>query len=335
KKINPKKINTKKINTKKINTKKINTKKINTKKINTKKIDGMKKNALERKEDGLGKIYYEKTKNFLDFKLSQDGLAVVLKRDEIQHPFLVELNQWADSMALYHFGSDFGKSNFMAQTDSQIFFNNPAPPLFDDPNNLVAVYSSASIKFGEDFDKDIIDNMNSLGYSLTEVGSGSLQVMTNFPIPAIGIFIVESDLKFHNPQMQMSQGMFRALAIIIHLNVAIRAKNKKLILVDDIGEGLDYERAVKIIDFLIKKTQDNDMQLIMTSNDRFVMNKVPLKYWSVIKRTGGIVKIFNPRNSHEQFNRFKYIGLNNFDFFASDFFEPSIKSAIEEEILDD
>ena len=146
----------------------------------------------------------------------------------------------------------------------------------------------------------------------------------NFPVALLTMYTVESDLGFKNPQTQMSQGMWRALALVIHLNSCTFSKNKQLILIDDIGEGLDYERSVAIIDLLISKAKTNDIQLMMTSNDRFVMNKVPLEYWSVLKRKGGIVKMFNLRNSQKQFDKFKYIGLSNFDFFASDFFESEV-----------
>jgi len=77
---------------------------------------------------------------------------------------------------------------------------------------------------------------------------------------------------------------------------------------------------------LISKAKTYDLQLIMTSNDRFVMNQVLLEYWSVLKRKGGIVKLFNSQNSPKQFNDFKYLGLNNFDFFASDLFEAEVEN---------
>ena len=77
---------------------------------------------------------------------------------------------------------------------------------------------------------------------------------------------------------------------------------------------------------LINKAKAYDLQLIMTSNDRFVMNEVPLEYWSVLKRKGGIIKLFNSQNSPKQFNDFKYLGLNNFDFFASDLFEAEVEN---------
>lgn len=283
------------------------------------KINGEKK--LSRNEDGSGDIHYEKENKFLDFKLSSSVVAAFNRRDEIQHPFLNELHQWASSVVTYSFGSDFGKFEPLGEEAAQILSEYPSAQVFGDPNNLVRVYLFAFREFGDNFNNAIIADMNALGYSLTNVGSENLQ---NYPFAALGMFTVETDLGFQNPQMHMSQGMFRAFALVVHLNVCDFSKNKQLILVDDIGEGLDYERATAIIDLLINKAKTNDLQLIMTSNDRFVMNKVPLEYWSVLKRKGGIVTMYNQRNAEKQFEQFKYLGLNNFDFFASDLFEAEV-----------
>ena len=281
-------------------------------------IDGEEK--LIRNNEGAGKIYYDQEGGFLEFKLPPDAITAVNRRDEIQHPYLMELHTWANGVVIYLFGSEFGKGFVMGLTEAESLFRNPNPPLFDDPNKLVGIYSSAFARYGEEFDRAIITDMKTLGYMLTDVGSENIQELINIPVSAICLFTQEADLGFKIPQMQMSQGMFRALALAIHLNVCAFSKDKRLILVDDIGEGLDYERAVAIIDLLISKSQTHGMQVVMTTNDRFVMNKVPLSHWSVLKRTGGIVKMFNERNAKKQFDHFKYIGLNNFDFFASDYF---------------
>lgn len=282
---------------------------------------------LVRNNDGSGKIFYETENKFLDFKLPPDAIAAVNRRDEKQHPYLMELHTWANGVIIYLFGTEFGKRHVMGLTEAESLFRNPSPPLFDDPDNLVGVYSSAFTRYGAEFDQSIIADMSALGYSLTDVGCENIQELISVPFSAICLFTQEADLGFKIPQMQMSQGMFRALALSIHLNVCAFSKSKHLILVDDIGEGLDYERAVAIIDLLISKAQAHGMQIVMTTNDRFVMNKVPLSYWSVLKRTGGIVKMFNERNSKKQFDHFKYIGLNNFDFFASDYFNSEIGDA--------
>ena len=75
-----------------------------------------------------------------------------------------------------------------------------------------------------------------------------------------------------------------------------------------------------MIKLLISKAQTGLVQLIMTTNDRFIMNGVPLEYWSVIERTPGLAKLHNIHNSKEIFDDFKFTGLNNFDFFATQFY---------------
>jgi hypothetical protein len=55
----------------------------------------------------------------------------------------------------------------------------------------------------------------------------------------------------------------------------------------------------------------------MSTNDRFVMNNVPLEYWTVMHRAGTKLLSINYRNSKELFEEFELIGLNNFDFFTS------------------
>ena len=279
---------------------------------------------LIRKPDGSGKIWYEQVGDYLDFKLPKSAVAAVNRRDEIQHPYLIELHEWAKSVALYHFGSDFGKSRLMNVSDMESIFNVKAPLNFDDPNNLVGIYSTAYLHYKEDFDIAIIRDMGKLGYSLKDIGSDNLQAILKIPFPTIGLFTVENDLGFKNSQVHMSQGMFRALALTIHLNICAFSKSRNLILVDDIGEGLDFERSVAMIDLLISKAKENNLQLIMTTNDRFVMNSVPLEYWGVLKRKAGLVKMLNARNSANLFKKFKYLGLNNFDLFASDYFETEV-----------
>lgn len=285
-------------------------------------VDGV--NKLLRREDGSGNIWYEKQNDYLDFKLPLNAVAAANRRDEIQHPFLMELYQWANSVAFYAFGSDFGRSRVLDLSLADSLFNNPTPKKIDDSNDLVGTYTSAFLRFGKEFDEAVIADMHKLGYSLTDVGSDNIQTLTALPIAALGIFTVEKELGFRNPQMHMSQGMFRALALVIHLNLCAFSKERRLMLVDDIGEGLDFERSIAIISLLISKAKENELQIIMTSNDRFVMNEIPLEYWAVLKRTAGIVKMLNILNSKNQFKKFKYLGLNNFEFFASDFFEEKI-----------
>ena len=68
----------------------------------------------------------------------------------------------------------------------------------------------------------------------------------------------------------------------------------------------------------------------MTTNDRFVMNAVPLEAWSVLQRTGGKVVVRNYANSKSHFDKFKFIGLNNFDFLRYDLLNENPDEVFEE-----
>ncbi len=113
--------------------------------------------------------------------------------------------------------------------------------------------------------------------------------------------------------------MFRALSIIIQINYVVLADTPSCILIDDIGEGLDFDRSCCLIDVLISKAENSSVQLLMATNDRFVMNQVPLEYWSILDRQANHVTIRNYLNSKEIFDNFKFTGLNNFDFLAFDY----------------
>ena len=85
--------------------------------------------------------------------------------------------------------------------------------------------------------------------------------------------------------------------------------------------SIDFERSAALIKILIEKAKRSSVQLIMTTNDRFVMNNVDLEYWCVVERLQRGCKIHNYRNSKEAFDEFELTGLSNFDFFAGDFLE--------------
>ena len=68
--------------------------------------------------------------------------------------------------------------------------------------------------------------------------------------------------------------MFRALSLITQITYSQLTSTPSCILVDDIGEGLDYERASALIKLVVEKARGKSIQLIMATNDRFVMNSV-------------------------------------------------------------
>lgn len=283
-------------------------------------VDGIRR--LTRGPDGKGKIYFAEVEKDIKFEVPKNAISIQLRQDALQHPFVVELSRWAQGCQTYAFGSTLGKDTVVRLTNLQSLGGSPQRP--GEADDLVRIYAAAYEKYKKRFDTAVLRDMKNLGYDLTDVGSDDMRThLPGIPVaePLLGMFVTERDRKSPLPQMLMSQGMFRALALVIHINAASFSKQQTLVLVDDIGEGLDYERSVGLIDVLTSHAKTAGLQLIMTTNDRFVMNRVPLEHWSLLRRTGGVVRAYTQSNSPKEFEDFKYMGLSNFDLLTSEIFQ--------------
>jgi energy-coupling factor transporter ATP-binding protein EcfA2 len=272
---------------------------------------------LERGIGGVGKIFATKMNDFMDFQASEDQLAAVVRQDSIQHPYLAPLQQWALCLYYYPFGTPLGKDQFIVEIKDP---NAPFDP--KDSKGVVAIFKRGLKEFDESFRQSIMMDMSRIGYPLKGIGvqaPSSVTISGLFPGPIIGLYVQEEVLSSVTDQLDMSQGMFRALSVIIQVTYAQMSNTATSILIDDIGEGLDYERSCELIRLLIDKATRSKVQLIMATNDRFVMNTVHLDSWSVLQRSGGDSRVFNYANSKTKFDEFKFTGMNNFDFFATDF----------------
>jgi ABC-type lipoprotein export system ATPase subunit len=270
---------------------------------------------LQRNSEGKGKVYAKQYTEDMDFMVSQNKLASVVRRDPLQHEFLEPLHEWAKGYIHYRFADDEEKATLLAFGEG--------------PSNKKVRYHPTGLlkkgleKFEDQFKNNIILDLKSVGYSITDLGiKQPYDVLVTQGPPVHGVYVQEEDLDCYTEQRQMSSGMFRALSVIIKLNYMILDDDvsKPVLSVDDIGEGLDYQRSSDLVSLLINKTNSENIQLIMSTNDQFVMNGVSLDYWSISNRNGNIVNIINKKSAPDLFEKFKYIGLNNFEFFASDFF---------------
>ena len=93
--------------------------------------------------------------------------------------------------------------------------------------------------------------------------------------------------------------------------------------------GLDFSRAKHLVNLLVKRAQSSGIQLIMSTNDSFIMNTVDIENWAVLHRDGNKISLYNYENSKEIFEDFKFTGLNNFDFYASEFFKSGFSDKSE------
>jgi len=278
-----------------------------------------KKVVLDREKAGKGSIWLEKNQDYMDFQAPETVLACVNRSDEVQHPFFKDLNDWGKGQRYYRFGERMGGDHLspIAKEKDEVELN------LKDTNLVVKIFDKGRKRF-PNFVEDIRRDMEKVGFDIDniEIGvpTGLLPDKTLFMLPK-GLILKESDLPGATEQSDISQGMFRTLSLIIQLNYSQMASIPSCILIDDIGEGLDYDRSTALIKLVIEKAKASSVQLIMSTNDRFVMNNVPLKYWCVTQRLANTCKIHNYKNAKEKFDNFELTGLSNFDFFASEFWQ--------------
>jgi hypothetical protein len=280
---------------------------------------------VERNADGTGELFAKAVGSgqMIKFKISENQLIVFSKKDTIQHPYLEKLFEWANGVRLYAFGTPLGKDSGFAINDINQLQVNPR-----DTNSVAALFVKGVKDFGEGFRNDIIELMGKIGYDLNLINVAPNPDAGIIPtgLPLQMIYVVEKGRTAMIFQPEMSQGMFRALSLLIQIRYNIRKKISTTVLVDDIGEGLDFERSSGVIKVIVDAAENSDIQFIMSTNDRFVMNGVPLKYWQVIKRKGGECVIYNYGNSKDIFDEFEFTGLSNFSFLSTDFISQELES---------
>ena len=270
-------------------------------------------NAAEKLNRAAGKLWYEGVNKMLDFETDDDVLAIS-KRDKKQHSFFEALYAWGKHLSHYRFGTQLGK-NALLRDMSAVRDDDEVD--LKDSDQVASIFIKGRRLFSDAFTAAVLADMNAIAYDLKAIHVGPLK---NFPVQGFGLHVQEGDLHDVTDQREMSQGMFRALSLLVQLNYSLLSKTPSCILIDDIGEGLDYDRSNSLIELIIGKVQGSAVQVIMTTNDRFVMNKVPLAYWSVIQRVGNKSIFFNHKNSQQTFDEFAYSGLSNFDFLKTEFY---------------
>lgn len=275
-----------------------------------------------RLDRNSGKMYYEKLNQNIDFKTDASVLAAT-RRDSEQQTYLEDLYQWGKSTSAYYFGTHMGRNLLIRDIQTLLKDANFNPRETDKVSGLFAwaMHTTPSIK------QKVIDDMERVGYYLENI---SASLVKHFTVSAYGLSAKERGLNEATEQLEMSQGMFRALSLLIQLNYSLESNIPSCILIDDIGEGLDFERSKELITLIMEKTKDSSIQVIMSSNDRNVMNIVPLKYWHIIWRSDNTSILYNYRNSQKIFDDYRYLGLNNFEFFSTQFFKEGMSETNED-----
>lgn len=228
-----------------------------------------------------------------------DKLTLHVRRDIIQYPYFEKIITWAENV----YGQRFNEIEADRGNKTNSFLS---PIHKDDLFTMVKSLSSESIQ-------RIIEQAQNLDYHLEAI-------KTLKPVRSLKIVLFkEKGVKEYLSISSLSKGMCRVISLLIQMEYLSVQDKPSLWLIDDLGEGLDYDRTVKLGKLLFDFCRERGIQLLASSNDTFLMDIVDLQYWNILERKGEKVMPVNTTNSPDLFEDFKFTGLSNFDFFSSDY----------------
>lgn len=264
--------------------------------------------VLQRQKE-TGRIFSYASKTMIDFHPPEQELTLYVRRDVKEFPFLEEILTWANRFHGYRFSMTNPHQITIPSNGDALLEN-----LSTTPYLLLEALKDSEIV------QAIIDDFSLIGYPIETVSVQS----TRFPgVPAdvFVSFVKEKGLACETSQMNMSQGMYRAFSLVVIIQHLLKLRQECTVVIDDLGEGLDFERSSKITGLLFEKIKDSNIQLIITSNDRFLINTVDIQYLNLLERNGHVVESYNYANSKEKFDEFRFTGLNTFDFFSGKMYQ--------------
>lgn len=269
-----------------------------------------------------GELMFSRLQNkFYDPEALEDKESLLARyKDGEGNYYCHSLVEWASNIRDLKFANQQEKDswvkdyNEIEQSSSKL----------KDYNSIIYYYNRGLMQFGQAFTDEVLRCMNEIGYSISNMQISSHSRGYCLDIEEYGQYTIT--------QREMSQGMFRALSFFVQLTYACMENESICILLDDIGEGLDSDRSKDMVSITIKKIEDTNIQFFLTTNDRDIMNRIPLRYWTVIDRSSGNESIiYNYFNSKEIFEDFKYTGLSNYDFLVSDFYKKGFSEDFDDE----
>lgn len=231
-------------------------------------------------------------------------LTLHVRRDVLQYPFIEKIMLWAEHAC----GLCFNEIEIGGDNDMPFYILGQRQTLFE----MVKSLPEESIQ-------QVVSQAHGLGYPILQIEL--LEHGSNLKM----VLFHEENVKSPIFGSLMSKGMYRALYLLIYAQYMSVREYPSLLLIDDLCEGLDYERSTKLGKYLFDFCAKHDIQLIATSNDTFLMDVVDLKYWNILQREGSEVTSIDIIKNPELFNDFAFTGLSNFDFFSSDYIARKMK----------
>lgn len=247
-------------------------------------------NLLLKRHKDTGKIYSFEKNETLDFSPPQNEITLNVRKSIKEYPYLESLYSWAYNLLRYNFSGVIPQHISIPYNRASLLENlNTIPYLLRELIEDKEVMSR------------IVKDVASMGYEVEGLGVKTDQMGFN---ELCMISIKEKDLVYDILQPHMSDGMFRALSLLIIMEHILSSDSEYTVLVDDINEGLDYDRSSKLLSVLLNKIHGTNVQLILTTNDRNLINSVAIKYINLFERHGSVIKVFNHSNSKGKYGDF-------------------------------
>lgn len=230
-------------------------------------------------------------------------LCVQSQRDTTKYPEFEMIMTWAEQIKGFSFSG-------LSSSHSE-----DIPSMLNESIDISELYEHID-KGKMDFVKD---KMHELNYDIEKIDF--IRISDRYKIVTLNEKGVKIPLLSHT----MSNGMLRVFYIFSYLTYLSSEAGAKTLLIDDLGEGLDYSRSKKLSKIIFDYCEKKGIQLIVTTNDSFLMNAVDLKYWIILYRDKEHVTAISEKTYPDMFSKFKRMGLNNFDMFSTDFVAKYLK----------
>lgn len=237
-------------------------------------------------------------------------LILHVRRDTKLYPYIEEIMSWAEQAG----GFSFNEIDIAGDHSTEFGILGEQQELFSMVKSLQDSAKHNVIKMASD-----------LGYNITQIRP--LEIGPNIR----KVIFREKGVDRLLMDKALSKGMFRTLYLLIYMEFLSQQECPSLLLIDDLCEGLDYERSTLLGKLLFNFCKKHGIQLIVSSNDTFLMDVVDIEYWNILQRNGNKVTSVNKQNNPDLFRNFLFTGLSNFDFISTDYIQRHLtKSEVNE-----
>lgn len=229
-----------------------------------------------------------------------DSLTFHARRDKYSYPYLEDV---MESLKKFHF-LDFKEGEITIKVGK----DETALPIKILSSETSEVYT----KIEKQKRVEILKDINSLGFPIEKL---SIKEMIVEGIKTPVLLFKEMRVRGTYDLINASSALIKVIFLITCMHLIEKGS---CILIDNVGDGLDYKRSIEIINFLKKFKKDK--QIILCTNNEILLNQTDIRNWNILHRQGSIVKAHNYDNSRERLERFAKTGLSNYEYFQDEYY---------------